>query len=402
MRRKVVGLIGLTLVISSLMFLSGAAQANVVKALQNPCSEFDPNVRSAASDVRSAQLIGSLDVKTLRGFAKDGANVECRRTGLDALTSALFESSRGLDFAGLGAPVGGRTAQAYHDFAAGTASPELGYAIARAVVRQVRSGFAIVPGGAAEAFNRIQTCLDGKIVTNQGNRVAGVALNCGSEVIRRAVADEIAKGFYLQFGSLPAVNFGCNEMLNQATSGKTVEARWAAAQAYVEGCAPNLADLAQNGATRELRFAAVASLATQLARTAGASAAKLLGDAVKAHNAGTGELSLANAWAAGLLLEKEVSADPKNCAPVTTKTALPLPPTGTSTTQELLKFSLSWAFFSPVGAAAIAPLARYNVSKVGFSGPECQLQASAEKLRLTIAQQVPGAKLPLLSNVTTL
>ena len=373
MRRKITLSVGLTLLAALLLFAGSnlTALSGGHSLLSIASKDAIPAARSGASDALSNQWLQSPPGPGTLFSLNDGVNPsstpEGRRTGLDAQVAAMV----GVGDPRIGAPVGSDP-QAYADAISGpNVTLERAWARSRATLITIRTGFAIVPGGAAEAFNRIQTCLNGAIQTNEGNLVRGISLDCSKEPMRRAMADTIAKGFYLQFGPLPVVGFDCAAMSAQAVGGSTVEARWAAAQAYADGCGPDLADMAMNGGSAELRFAAVAPLAEQLAAS-GASAGALLAAAQNA--ASSSELRLANAWAAGLLLESQVGV---NAA-------------GNPTAPELgdvLKYAFA-NFHAEVGAAAIAPLARFYD---GGSAP----------LKLTIARSVPGASLQLWSFVLT-
>jgi hypothetical protein len=388
--RKILALSGFTLLVVALLTaLPGSAGHFSVRDVACDVNTF---AAAGAADALSNQAItGTALTRSLLSRGSPSGIFPCgkpegRRVGIEAMIDLLLNPRGGGDREyGVGA-VAAATAQRYADLAATAvpvqASPERGYVWARAVMIQIRLGFTTVPGGAAEAFNRIQTCLDGRIVTNQGNRVAGVLLDCSKEVVRRAVSDVIAPGFYVGFGSLPAVDYGCDDMLAQATGGRTREARWAGAQAYILACDPDLSAVAASGGSAELRFAAVAPLASQLA---GGSTAALL--AASRDRTLSDETRLANAWAAGLRLEKEIAVDPINCAAVT------------RTTGNLYQWSLA-RLHSIEGQAAIAPLARYYHSEHVFQGNRCSLGPKGGVLTLTIAGG--GGALPLYSGITTL
>jgi hypothetical protein len=212
-------------------------------------------------------------------------------------------------------------------------SRERRYARAEAAVTGILTGFAIVPGGPAEAFNRIQTCLlDSNMVTNQGNKAAGVSLDCSEPAIRSAIANRVATGFYEQFGKL--VNFGCTEYLAQAQGGTTVEARWAAAKAYVAKCSPNLDALISDTANLELAAAAISP-----AVTAGGTS-------------GTGDFAdIANYLAAGVNAESSL-------------TLLPDGNPSTTLTGNLFKFATK-NFGTTKSYEALCPLARFFYGPVG-------------------------------------
>lgn len=386
MQRKILALGSVSVLVALLMVLPGAS--GQVDVGDIACSDLNPAARSAASDVLSTKAKSDAKLTaTLFGFSglHPCGTPEGRRTGLAAQVDYMLNKGDPLIGKSAGTTA---NAQLYADLAAIRPGDhrfmniERAYARAVAVILQIRLGFLTVPGGAAEAFNRIQTCLNGKIVTNERNRVAGVAIDCGSEAIRRAVADVIAPGFYIAFGDLPVIDFDCADMLAQAEGGKTVEARWAAGQAYVDACSPNLGDLVVSGGTAELRFAAVAGLAQA---SAGGRLASLLGAAT---TAGTAEARLANAWAAGLQLAKSVAANARDCNPETAATG------------NLLQWSLA-RDGTEEAAAAIAPLARYYANGYVFKGNRCSLAGGGDPLTLTIAHSVAGASLPLFGFATT-
>ncbi len=348
--RKVLMYTGLTLMAAMMLAVTGAA----VTASQL-LDDIDPVVRAAASDVISQQCNNGT-VSSAGANSRNGVNPanspEARRAGLQCQVSRFLNTS--------GDPfLGGRAAGAaqIQKYATGAVSSSAGLSIerrwarAQAAVLAVRDGFAIVPGGPAEAYNRIQTCLAGALVSNQGNRVQGVSLNCGSETIRRAVADLIAVGFYIQFGGLVGVD--CADLLDQANNGATVEARWAGAQAYVAACDPDLADLLANG-NAELSFAAVAPSIVG----GGTSASGANADLVKAYVLGIAESGSITVDTAG---------NPKT------------PKLG-----NLYKYSLA-RFGTDAAYASHAPLARSL-----FGGGE---------LRISVARKVSGATLPLISYV---
>ena len=347
MQKKVLSIAVFSLMAAALLVaLPGIAQS---------LDDLDPVVRSAAADVftRDCDLSGSVSYST-NGLPGLGS-AEGRRAGLSCQRTDMLSGGGDPFVTDADGAVVNATADAAAYAAAAlpanapSASLERRWARAQAAVFAVRDGFAIVPGGPSEAFNRIQTCLNGAIETNQGNQVIGVDLDCGEETIRRSVADLIAPGFYIQFGNL--VGFGCAEMLAQATGGSTVEARWAGALAYVSACGADLAATAAGSG--ELAFAAVAPLAA-----AGGAAGS------------GGNLDLANAYAAGLAQANSVTTDP----------------TGNPSTADLGNlFQFSLANFGSVSAfTAHAPMAR----AFGGSG----------EIRVTIAGSSSGA-LPLLGTV---
>ncbi|MBI1730779.1 hypothetical protein HY229_03390 [Candidatus Acetothermia bacterium] len=348
--KKLFTFAGLAVLTVALALVTGSA-ASVTSYLD----DISPAVRSAASDVVSQQCNnGTIKVSYSRNGVFGANTAEGRRAGLQCQVKAMVS--------GPADPFIGKTstaaanAQLYANLAVASKAPSVSlerrWARAQAAVTGILTGFAIVPGGPAEAFNRIQTCLAGAIVTNQGNKAAGVALNCGEETVRRAVADLVATGFYLQFGHL--VSFGCDGYLDQAQNGATVEARWAASRAYVAGCAPDLNSLVADSSHAELSFAAVADLA----QGGGTSASGANAD-------------VANAWAAGLAAADGVTVDSAGN------------PT-TSATGNLFKYATK-NFGTTKALTAIAPLARY------FYG--------SGELHLTINQNVPGANLPLVGGV---
>ncbi len=401
MARKYVVFAGfMLLAVALLLTIPGSAQIRSLADIA--CQDFDPLAAAAASDVQSViwkatdpfQRVPSSVLFAANGVHPCG-NPEGRRMGLELQVDRILRSGD-VNPGGLGA-LTARTAQAYADSIANPTpnlTPERAYIRALALIVQIRNGFTTVPGGAAEAFNRIQTCLNGKIVTNQGNRVEGVAINCGSRAIRLAVADSIATGFYIGFRTLPVLrdSLTCDALLAQAENGATVESRWAAGKAYVfrSDCTPKtvaaLSAVASNGGSAELRLAAVHDLADLLAKSRTG-----LSTLLAAADDST-ELALANAWAAGLRIEKEVKADPADCDPVT------------NTLGDLAAYSLANAFLdSHAGVAAIASWARYFASESGNTKDRgtnvCVIDRNTGPLQLVIA--VPGS-LPLITYVTTL
>ena len=275
--------------------------------------------------------------------------------------------------------------QLYADMSLAANAPsvpvERRYVRAASVILNLRAGFAIVPGGPAEAFSRIQSCIvDGSLETNQDNKLAGVSIDCSSEVIRRAVSDFIAGGFYSNFGNLPPVGFDCEARLDQAENGATVAARWAAARGYVQGCVEHsvdaLTDVAGNGGSTELQFAAVGPLAEQLAMT-DATAEAHLGHVDQFSD--MPRVALAHAWAAGLLMAQNVEANAAG-NPVT------------PTTGNLRAFSAD-NLDNAKNAAAIAPFAQFFADQAGLD---------LGRMTLTISMDVDGASVPLQSSIQTL
>ena len=371
--RKLFVFFGLA-VLGSALLVSTLGTAQDLTSLAN--GDLDPNIRAAASSVLSQQYAsteGTADQAsddTL--FGSNGATPsptpEGRSTGFLAQRTRMISSGDPL--------LGAYDNQTYADGsltanAAGVTAERL-FVRASAVMFSLRNGFAIVPGGPSEAFNRIQTCLnDSNLVSNEGgSSVSGVSLDCSEGGVRLAMANTIASGFYQQFGFL--VGFGCTEIADQAVNGGTVESRWAASNAYVSACADDLADAAQNGGSAELRAAAVAPLARQWA-TSGSAASDLL---ATANGSGSSEYRTAAALAAGLVIEATETI-------VLDSTGNP----STGTTGNLFSFSLSGAGL-PVGAAAIAPLARF------YSG-------SDDPLVINLGQSVAGSSVPLSSSVLT-
>lgn len=390
MKRSLFTVTGLAL-LAGLLFVAGPATAQTGAGLVDVASaDLDPAARSAAADVVSqdwssretggGQPVSDGLLWSLNGVTPSGTS-EGRRTGFDAQRARIYSSGDPL----IGEPMAANdpdSTQLYADAALAENAPsvtvERRFVRAAAAVFNVRTGFAITPGGPGEAFNRIQTCIvDGSLESVEDGLVQGVSLDCSDEVIRRAVSDFVAAGFYTRFGDLPDVSFDCAARLDQAESGATVAARWAAARAYVNGCADGsvsgLTDIAGNGGSAELQFAAVGPLAEALAAT-GASAADHLGHVEQF----SGNVALAHAWAAGLHLAQEVSAD-ANGNPIT------------PTTGNLRQFSAA-NLDNAKNAAAIAPFARFFANQADLEG----------RLSLTISMDVPGASIPLTSTVQTL
>ena len=365
-----------------LVFLGSALLVSTLGSAQDLVSlanrDLDPNIRAAASSVLSqrwatsegtANQVSDATLFSLNGATTPSPTPEGRSTGFLAQRTRMINTGDPL--------LGPYDNQTYADAAlAGNAAgvtDERRLVRAGAVMFSLRNGFAIVPGGPAEAFKRLQTCLnDGNLVSNEGgSSVQGVSLDCSDSIVRLAMADTIASGFYQQFGFL--VGFGCSEILDQANNGGTVEARWAAANAYVSACGADLADVAENGGSAELRAAAVAPLARAWA-AGGSSAGDLLS---MANGSGSTETRTAAALGAGLVIESSEDI-------VLDSTGNP----STGTTGNLFSFSLSGAGL-PSGAAAIAPLARF------YSG-------NGDPLVINIGLSVSGSSVPLTSSVLTL
>lgn len=427
MIRKILGLVGFSLLVAVLSLTTpGSAGSGVPGAFSNDdlikiaCSDLDQHKAWAASDILSKRAIADPKLAK-RLFANSGVhpcgNQAGRLAGLRALVDYTLSPILGGDPL-IGKPLTARTAQEYADkivrmSALGEVTNEREYIWAKALMIHIREGFAIVPGGVAEALNRIQTCLNGKLESNQKVKhkdpitgeeridpaVAGVAIDCGNQAIRRALADTIANGFYQGFRHLPVVNLSCEDLKAQAEKDKEVkkyvEKRWAAALAYAKDsrCTPKtidaLNDVAATGKSVELRSAPASWLAFYLARS-GAKASDLLDKAEDLEL--TPEQRLAYAWAAGLLLEKELTVDKVSCNPMT------------KTTGDLFAWSLAHSG-AEVGWAAVAPLARYYDSTLEYTKDRetnvCKITKSTETLVLTIAKSL-SPELPLLLTVPTL
>lgn len=391
MKRTLFTVTGLAL-LAGLLFVSGPATAQSAAGLVGIASaDADPAARQAAADVLSQDWINRetggtepVSGSTLwdQNDVTPSGTSQGRMLGFATQRARIFSAGDPI----VGQPIATSDAdntQLYADMALAENAPtvpvERLFVRAAAAVFNIRTGFAIVPGGPSEAFNRIQSCLlDGSLKSNQGNKVSGVSLDCSSETIRRAISDFVASGFYNRFGDLPAVDFSCDAIRSQAEGGPNVAARWAAARAYVNGCVDHsvdtLTDLASNGGSAELQFAAVGPLAEALAAT-GATAEDHLGHVEQF----SGNVALAHAWAAGLHLAKEVSADSDGN------------PT-TPTTGNLRKFSAS-NLDNAKNAAAIAPFAEFFANQAGLD---------LGRISLTVSMDVSGASLPLQSTVQTL
>jgi len=387
-------------VLSALLILTPgltAQAASTADLVAQACdASVNANVRSAASDAVSARwLENAPDPADLFKYVNDpSAPAECRAMGFEAQIAEIFDGGDpnfGVAIqASLGEDEEGPTpAQQYADGVAEAATPEYAYLLGTAVARFARDGFAIVPGGLGESLNRLQTCLDGSIETNQDNQVAGVSIDCGVEGVRRAIADSIATSFFVFFRDNPAVALSCDDLLTQAEGGATVESRWASAKAYVfdEECTANTAEalsaLATSGGSAELKQAAVRSLA-ELWGNSGTSARELL---FNASNGATAELRQAAGWAAGFALLDELGVD--NACNATT------PTTGVLS----LWASVVIDGVTAPSEASIIPLARFNVSDVDDSnqGLSCSVDVSTSELRVRLSRSVSGADMPLQS-----
>jgi len=325
--------------------------------------DVDPVVRLAVADAKTQACSNDGSVDYSNNGLPGAGTPEARRAGLACQRTDML-SGGGDPFVtdADGAVVNASAdAQAYASAALASAAPsaslERRFARALAAVLAVRDGFAIVPGGPSEAFNRIQTCLNGDLETNEGDLIVGTSLDCGEETIRRAVAEQIAPGFYVQFGEL--VEFGCDKIEQQALFGSTVESRWAASLAFVSGCpidSDKATGIAAGGSeSAELSFAIVAPLAQS--------------GGVDVGN--VGNLDLVNAYATSLAIANGVSLDA----------------TGNPVAGGLGNlFAFSLANFGNVAAfQAHGPLAR------AIFGPG--------ELRISIVQDVSGAELPLIGTV---
>lgn len=379
MQRKLLLAVGFALLAALFVSLNGVQSVAVSTPeliAQHLATNPDPIVRAAASDVighrwlqdppPASQLFDFNDVTPL-------GTSEGRRTGFDAQLDYIFT---------VGDPLLGATplddVVAYDVLlAVDPLNPERDYIRAYAMFVTLRSAFFF--GGVETVFALVQGCVNGEVI-----EPFGLPVPCFYEPTRRAFADVIAAGWYVAFGDLPAVGFDCAARLDQAVNGATVEARWAAAKAYVQGGCADPADVAQNGESLELRQAAVAPLAQALAR--GGDAGALL-DA--AAGGGSFEWRLANAYAAGLVLEKDVQAREIDCIP-----------TVPGLTDNLYQFTLAH-MGTPMAAAGAAPLARFFASDQVFSGNRCSLARNDETLKLTIYRDI-GTDLPLTSFINTL
>ena len=264
MRQKTLTVISVIVLAVALLTVLPSSEASAVATSQLvnlACKDFVPQIRSAASDVISARWSAAepfpaTQVPAATLFANDGFNpasaAECRRLGFATQVARIFSTGDPM----VGKAISSKNAQAYADAVADAPSLERGLVRATAVIFQIRTGFAVVPGGTAQDLVRIQSCLNGQISTNQNNQVRGVSLDCSQEAIRRAVADTIAPGFYVGFRKNPAVNLSCANLKALAETGETVEARWAAGKAFVldNECTPKtvkaLSAVATNGGSQ--------------------------------------------------------------------------------------------------------------------------------------------------------
>lgn len=403
MRQKSLVFAGALLLSTALLLvLSGSEATAIIPTSQlaaSACSENIAQVAGAAADVVASRWLASepfaqskVSASTL--FAGNGVqscgNEPGRRMGIETQVQRIFSAGDPLlQCAGkaAGRLVTGNQ-QCYADAAVAANAPsvtlERRYARAKAVIVNVaQTGFAIVPGGLAEDLRRINACLDGQVLAIAQSNLK-LKLDCSDEAVRRVLADTIAPGFYLGFRGQPAVNLSCDDLNKQATSGATVEARWAAAKAIVfdSSCTAQtveaLTALATGGGSAELQFAAVRPLAELLV-----------------ENGGSSGVALADAWAAGLRLANgptpAVSGDNVTCNPTTKATG------------SLLAFALANEG-TAAAATGIAPLARYDTADIALpvTGGGCQFSlGQIEEVRLTIAQPVDGAQLPLWSFVLT-
>lgn len=219
MQRKFFSLLGLSFVVALLVAVPGIGQS------------LDLSDPGAAAATAAVSLVAwnadpsSISTEDLFAMFDSAAGVPDRARAF-VMQRIIAEGDPALG------PFDGQT---YLDAAAGgSAGAERRYAWARAGVFNARNGFGAVPGGPSESFNRIQTCLnDGNLQSNQGS-VAGFNLDCSSGVVRQAVAEMIAVGFYQQFG--PLVGVDCSTMAAQAGNGGTAESRYAAVTAFNAAC----------------------------------------------------------------------------------------------------------------------------------------------------------------------
>jgi hypothetical protein len=379
-----VGLIGGILLVVAIVFtLPGVSQDSDSKLL-GITQDLNPFAASAASDVlgnrwfaREPFAVSQVSGGTL--FSGNGipagTSFHQRRAGLTTQVARIIV---------IGDPaVGGALAgneQLYANAAANfTSYPiERRYAWGLAAVLGASGGFAIVPGGPAEALNRITSCLSGNLISNQGS-VAGVNLDCSAEPIRRALADLLAPGFFVGFGGNPAVaaSLTCAAMLANATSGSNPETRWAFAKAYVLKQCETATAIAGNGANFELRFAAVAPLA-------GSGGSGSLGEGKSI------EERLANAWASGLSTAFSVDVNPLSCAATT------------SYADNLDVWAVA-RLFQPEGWASVPAYARLYLNNSGnCASIASAVAADATELRLTVVgSPISSGSLPLLSFVSS-
>lgn len=383
---KRIGVVAGILLCAGLLFsLQGASQSSD-DVLIGITRVLDFHQASAAADVLTnrwfaAEPFGFSRISAttlLGGNSIPGAGTfEARRRGLTTQLARIIATG---DLV-----VGGQLAgseQAYADAAATfTSFPlERRYVWAMAAILGASAGFAIVPGGPAEALNRIVTCLNGNLVSNEG-AVAGVNLDCSTEVIRRALADLIAPGFFVGFGRNPAIadKLSCAALEENANGGLNAEFRWAFGKAYVlnEDCTPRTAEgysavAGDLSNSYELRQAAVAKLVE-----VGGSGGLGVG--------ATNEERLANAWNAGLLDEKTISLT-SDCRLINQSNS------DVIDTSALL-------LGAPEGWSVVASFARFYLSAGGNCGA---LSLDNSELQLTIqGRPGDGSTLPLMSFAVT-
>ncbi len=395
MRQKTLVVIGVMVLAAALLTVLPGSEASAVATSQlvatacgnSQAANSDANIRSAAADVVSSRWVAAepfpaTQIPADQLFAPTkGANPECRSMGFATQVARIFSVGDPL----VGKAISSKNAQDYADAVATAPTIERGLVLATAVMFQIRTGFAVVPGGTAQDLIRIQSCLNGKITTNEENKVRGVSLDCSQEAVRQALADTIAPGFYVGFRTNPAVNLSCDDLKGLAETGKTVEARWAAGKALVldNRCTAKtvaaISAVATGGGSVELRQAAVAQLVPLLAVSN--TSKQLLFNAATAK---TEALQLANVWAGGLDLASAAELKVmSNCAPTA------------DVTGPLSFWSITGRGES--GKAVIAAYARYDASDCSVN--PTQFTRSTEELRLTISRTVPGAQLPLQSFV---
>lgn len=379
MHRKFGVIAGLVLAFAVLLTVTGTSQSSD-STLIGETRVLDANRAGAAADVLSnrwfaAEPFAFAQVSASTLFSGNSipgdSTFQARRRGLTTQLARIIATGDPV----IGAPLAG-SEQAYADAAANfTSFPiERRYVWGLAAVLGASGGFAIVPGGPAEALNRITTCLAGSIQTNQGGLAAGVALDCSAEPVRRALADLIAPGFFVGFGGNPAISASltCSALLGNATGGSNSEIRWAYGKAYVlKGC-DSAASIAAGGGSYELRQAAVAFVAA-----AGGSSGST-----------SNEEKLANAWAAGLADAFTVDVNPLTCA-ITT-----------AAHSNLAVFSVG-NLGLPQGAAAVAPFARFFANNSGNCSPIAGAVAG-DNTELVLTIEGPagaGSSLPLMSFV---
>ena len=379
MQRKLLLAFGFVLLAALFVSLKGVHSVAVSTSElieQDLRTNPDPIVRAAASDVIGHRWLQSpppADVLFAFNDVTPLGTAEGRRTGFDAQLDYVFANGDPY----FGVPPLDDPVPYLVGIVSEPMNPERDYLRSVALLVTLRSAFFF--GGAENVFALVQGCVNGEVI-----EPFGLPVLCPYEPVRRAFADVIAAGWYVAFGDLPAIGFDCAARLDQAVGGATVEARWAAAKAYVQGGCGDLADIAQNGGSLELRQAAVAPLAQALAQTGDADA--LIS---AASGGGSYEWQLANAYAAGLILEKSVQARELDCIP-----------TVSGLSDNLYQYTLA-NMGTPLAAVGAAPLARYFASDQVFSGNRCSLDRNTEALKLTIYRDI-GTALPLTSFVSTL